>query len=84
MTFSIGMPHLLLGGEVNREERTRCLFHAFDTMCAVVRVLWPSDYTGQDPEQRHGLTACVAPAPQWELELRFTTELSWSLMICLL
>jgi hypothetical protein len=39
------LPHLSVAGGENRQDRTGRLHHAYDAMCAVVRILWPTEET---------------------------------------
>jgi hypothetical protein len=44
------VPHLSLGGDNERDERTRRLHRAFDAMSTLVRMLWPNDGASMDPD----------------------------------
>jgi hypothetical protein len=46
MTDRSEMPALTLEGDEDRLERNGRLLRAYDTMCAVVRVLWPGEDAG--------------------------------------
>jgi hypothetical protein len=51
MITSLAQPSLSLGGSENRPERTERLVRTYETMCALARILWPSeDDVSRDPD----------------------------------